>query len=152
MLPNSVTLGEKSTSIAIVAALIKRIVTIGVRKTATCSSSATASSAGSRWAPRELTRHGIFCAHKRAKSLDARLGPKTFQIGLLGRAEHLDAFFREVIVETGKREPGTVNGRLANFPMKPDPLSFQLQMKLLPMRSIKTVNRDDRNVLALFAP
>ena len=35
MLPNSVTLGEKSTSIAIVAALMNRIVTIGVRKTAT---------------------------------------------------------------------------------------------------------------------
>ena len=34
MLPNSVTVGEKSASIAMVAALMKRIVTIGVRKTA----------------------------------------------------------------------------------------------------------------------
>ena len=48
MLPNSVTLGEKSTSIAMVAELMNRIVTIGVRNTATSVSSATASSSGSR--------------------------------------------------------------------------------------------------------
>ena len=35
--------------------------------------------------------------------------------------------------------------------MKADALSFQLQMKLLPVRSIKTVDGDNRDVLALIA-
>ena len=119
MLPNSVTLGEKSTSIAIVAALINRIVTIGVRKTATCSSS-------------------------------ARLRPKTFQIRLLGRAQDLDTFFREVIVEARERQTGTVNGRLADFSMKADPLPFELQVKLLSMCAIETIDGDHRDILALI--
>ena len=106
MLPNSVTVGEKSTSIAMVAALMKRIVTIGVRKTAICSSSATASRAGSRCAPREMTMQGIFCAHNAAKALRAGFGRQTGEIGLLRRAENLDAFLREIIVEPGEREAG----------------------------------------------
>ena len=48
MLPNSVTVGEKSTSSAIVAALINFIVIIGVRNTAISASSVTASSSGAR--------------------------------------------------------------------------------------------------------
>jgi hypothetical protein len=48
MLPNSVTVGEKSTSKAIVAALMNFIVIIGVRNTAICASPVTASNSGAR--------------------------------------------------------------------------------------------------------
>ena len=61
MLPNSVTDGEKSSSSAIVAALMNFIVIIGVRKTAIPADSAMESNFGARWKPREATMHGIFC-------------------------------------------------------------------------------------------
>ena len=35
--------------------------------------------------------------------------------------------------------------------MKADPLSFELQVKLLSVGAIKTLDRDNRNVPALFA-
>jgi hypothetical protein len=70
---------------------------------------------------------------------------------LLGRAQDLDALFREVVVETGERQTGTVNGRFADLSMKADPLSFELQVKLLPVCAIKTIDGDNRNVPALFA-
>jgi len=48
MLPNSVTVGEKSISKAIVAALMNFIVIIGVRNTAIVASPVTASNSGAR--------------------------------------------------------------------------------------------------------
>jgi len=65
MLPHSVTDGEKSSSSAIVAALMNFIVIIGVRKTAIPASSAMDSNSGARWKPREATMHGIFASRVR---------------------------------------------------------------------------------------
>ena len=54
MLPNSVTVGEKSISSAIVAALMNFIVIIGVRNTAICAFSVTASKSGANPTSAEL--------------------------------------------------------------------------------------------------
>ena len=44
-----------------------------------------------------------FLRAQTAETLDASLARETFQVRLLGRAEDLDAFFGEVIIEAGKR-------------------------------------------------
>ena len=63
MLPNSVTVGEKSISRAIVAALMNFMVIIGVRNTAIFASAVTPSNSGARRNPRDMTRHGILRSH-----------------------------------------------------------------------------------------
>src|SRR5207302_1112358 len=68
-----------------------------------------------------------------------------------GRAEDLDAFFGEVIIEAGEREAGTIDGRLADLAMKTDALALEFQVQLVRMRAIKTLDGDDRDVLALIA-
>jgi hypothetical protein len=73
-----------------------------------------------------------------------------FQIRLLSGAQDLDAFFREVTVKTGERQSGTVNGRFADFSMKTDPLSFELEVKLLSVGAIKTIDGDNRDIFALI--
>jgi hypothetical protein len=69
---------------------------------------------------------------------------------LFGRAQDLDAFLREVIIETGERQTGTVNGWFADFSMKADPLSFELEVKLVSVCAIKTIDGDNRDIFALI--
>ena len=77
MLPNSVTVGEKSISKAIVAALINFMVIIGVRNTAIFASAVTDSKSGARWNPRDITKHGILRSHnfrnRLVRSFDRKL-------------------------------------------------------------------------------
>src|SRR5947209_2204250 len=79
MLPNSVTVGEKSISNAIVAALINFIVIIGVRNTAIFASAATASKSDARWKPRDTTRHGILRWHNSRNLFTRMLEGKLFR-------------------------------------------------------------------------
>ena len=85
------------------------------------------------------------------EALDARLGWKISQVGLLGCAEDLDPFLREIIVKAGKREAGAVDRRLANFAMKSDLLSFQLQLEFLAVARKKLSTVTTGIFRALFA-
>src|SRR5207248_1284875 len=91
-----------------------------------------------------------FLRAQTAETLDAFSRRKTFQVRLFGRAEDLDPFFGEVIIEAGEREAGTVDGGLANLAMKTDALAFEFQVQLLAVGAIETLDRDDRDILALI--
>src|SRR5438034_7964286 len=70
---------------------------------------------------------------------------------MLSCSQHLNAFLCEIRVEPGQCEPGTVNGWLANFPMKPHARAFQLHVQLFRMRIVKPFNSDNRNAFLLTA-
>lgn len=70
---------------------------------------------------------------------------------MLSCSQHLNAFLGEIGVEPGEREPGTVNGWLANFPMKPHARAFQLHMELFSVRIVKPFDRDNRDAFLLIA-
>jgi hypothetical protein len=86
-----------------------------------------------------------------AKALNTCPARETFQVRLLGRAEDLHAFLREIIIEARERQAGAVNGRLADLPMKTDALSFELELQLPLVSLVETIDRDNRNILALIA-
>ncbi len=54
-------------------------------------------------------------------------------------------------VETGEREPGSVNGWLANFAVKPYTRPFQLHLEFFSVRIVKAFNRDNRDAFLLIA-
>src|SRR5262249_34497717 len=66
-------------------------------------------------------------------------------------AQNLDTFFGEVSVEARKSKAGPINGRLANFAMKTDERTLQLDLKLLGVGIIEALHRHDRYALALIA-
>ena len=68
---------------------------------------------------------------------------------MLSCSQHLNAVLGELRVEPGQREPGTVNGWFANFPMKSHARAFQLHVQLFSMRIVKPFNSDNRNALLL---
>jgi hypothetical protein len=70
---------------------------------------------------------------------------------MLSCAEDLDAFLGEVRVETGKRETRTIDGRFADFSMKPDARPFQFHLQLFGVRIVETLDRYDWNCFALTA-
>src|SRR5436190_24162597 len=67
------------------------------------------------------------------------------------RAEHLHTFLGEIGVKPGKREPGTIDGRLANFSMKADGRSLKLHLQLFGVRFIKALDRDNWKAVLLIA-
>src|SRR5204862_679177 len=75
-----------------------------------------------------VNQAGNFLLAQASKTLEARLGPQTFQIRLLRCAQNLHPLFGEIVVETGERKTGAVDGRFADFAVKTDRLSFQLQL------------------------
>jgi hypothetical protein len=70
---------------------------------------------------------------------------------MFGCSQYLHPFLGEIRVETGEREPGAVNGWLANFPMKPHTRAFQLHVELFSVRIVKPFDRDNRNAFLLIA-
>ena len=132
MLPNSVTVGEKSSSSAIVAALMNFIVIIGVRKTAIASFVGDGEQIGIEMRTARNDDAGNFLRAKRAETAPPNLGRQTLEVRLLGRAENLHAFLGEISVEAGEREAGTIDRGLANLAMKADTLAFQLELQVSP--------------------
>ena len=96
MLPNSVTVGEKSSSSAIVAALMNFIVIIGVRKTAISAASAIASRFRRQVEAARDDDAGDLLLAEGAKSRLPLTRRQALEIGLLRRAEHLYPFLREI--------------------------------------------------------
>ena len=88
---------------------------------------------------------GNFLPAKAAETLGAGPRRETIEIRLLGRAQDLDAFFGEVIVEAGEGETGAVDGGLADFSMKADAIALQLQLQCFGVRLIETFHGDDRH-------
>ncbi len=70
---------------------------------------------------------------------------------MLRRTENLDAFLSEISIESGERESRTIDGRLADFSMKPDAWAFQLHLQLLGVRIVKTFHRDHRHAFSSIA-
>ena len=69
---------------------------------------------------------------------------------MLGCAKNLDAFLGEISIETGEREAGTINGRLADLAMKPNARPFQFHLQLLRVGIVKTFDGNHRHCLALM--
>ena len=90
-------------------------------------------------------------AQAREIALRAALGGRLFRYECSAAPEHLNAFLGEISVEPGKRETGTVDRRLANFPMKAYARPFQLHVQLLSMRIVKAFNRNNRDAFLLIA-
>src|SRR2546423_14469668 len=93
-----------------------------------------------------------FLGAQTAEALNALPARKTFEVRLLCRAEHLDAFLGEITVKTRERQSGPIDCRLPDLAMKADALAFELQLEFLAMRVVKTFHGDDRNVLPQIAP
>src|SRR5712691_11532893 len=150
MLPNSVTVGEKSTSSAMVAALINFIVIMGVRNTAIFSS---ADRQQRRIEMKSARDHETrnFSSAEIAKAFYAKSLRQTFEVGMLSRAEDLDALLREVTEETGKRQTRAINRGLANFPMKSHSRTFQLHVQLFRVQIVKALDRDNGHALLQIA-
>ena len=105
MLPNSVTVGEKSTSSAIVAALMNFIVIIGVRKTA-ISLLPPGEQLGLEMSAAGSDQAGNLLRAKRAETRLPLPRRQTLQVGFFRRAQDLHALFREITVEPGEGEAG----------------------------------------------
>src|SRR5262249_28880135 len=86
-----------------------------------------------------------------AKAFHADCRRQTFQIGMFRCAQHLHTFLGEVRVEPREREPGTIDGRLANFPMETHAWSLELHLQFFGVRIIKALDRDNWNALLLIA-
>jgi hypothetical protein len=67
------------------------------------------------------------------------------------RAQNLHPFLGEIRVETRKRQAGTVDGWLANFPMKPHARAFELHLQFFGMAIVKALDRDNRDAFLLIA-
>ena len=70
---------------------------------------------------------------------------------MLGGPEHLHALLGEISVETREREPGAIDGGLANFPMEPNPRPFQVHLQLLGVRIVKALDRYNWDTLLPIA-
>jgi hypothetical protein len=70
---------------------------------------------------------------------------------MLGCSEYLDTLLGEIRVETGEREPWSVNGWLTNLSMKPHTRAFQLHVELFSVRNVKSFDRDNWNAFLLIA-
>ena len=70
---------------------------------------------------------------------------------MLGRSQYLHPFLGEICVESGEREPGAVNGWLANFAVKSDARTLELHVQLLGVRIVKSFDRDNWNAFLLIA-
>src|SRR5207247_4493886 len=86
-----------------------------------------------------------------AKPLDAQFRGQTFQIRMFRCAQHLHTFLGEIGVEPRERESGAIDGGLANLSMEPDARALELYLQLFSVRTIKTLNRNNRNALLLIA-
>ena len=69
---------------------------------------------------------------------------------MLGCSEYLNTFFSEICVETGEREPRSVNGGLANFPMKPNARALEFHLQFFRVTVVKGLNGDNRDALLLI--
>ena len=152
MLPNSVTVGEKSNSSAIVAALMNFIVIIGVRKTAIPCSFAIASSSGERWNAARDDETGNLLVAERAKAELSLPHREVFEVGMFRRTQNLDALLGEVGEEPGEREAGAVDRRLADAPLEADRFALELQLQRLGVQLEKAADRDHGDVHPLLAP
>src|SRR6516165_8944360 len=70
---------------------------------------------------------------------------------MFSRAQDLDTFLGEVSVEARKRKPGTIDGRLADFAVKPDARALQFHLQFLGVRIVETLHRYYRHNLRLIA-
>lgn len=70
---------------------------------------------------------------------------------MLSRTQHLHALLGEVGVKTRQREPGAIDGWLANLPMEPNPRPFELHLQLLGVRIVKAFDCNNRNAFPLIA-
>ena len=102
-------------------------------------------------APRRDQARNFFRAQT-TEALDALPPGETFQIRLLRGAQDLDSFLGEIIVEAGERQTRPIDRRLADFAMKSDALSFELQLQFPAVRDEETLDGDNRNVLPQIAP
>ena len=69
---------------------------------------------------------------------------------MLGCSEYLNTFFSEICVETGEREPGSVNGWLANFAVKSHSRAFKFHVELFGVTVVKALDGDNRDALLLI--
>src|SRR5438552_11862582 len=66
-------------------------------------------------------------------------------------AQDLHALLREISVEPGERQTGTIDRRLANFSVKAHARTVQFHQQLLGMRVIKALDRNQRDAFLLIA-
>src|SRR5205807_8000497 len=62
-----------------------------------------------------------------AEAFDPQFGRKTFEVGVLRRAQYLDTFLGEITEEPTQGETRAVDRGLANFAVKPNARAFQSQ-------------------------
>ena len=151
MLPNSVTVGEKSSSSAIVAALMNFIVIIGVRKTATPAAFGDRQQIRRKMEPARGDDARNFLRAERAEARVSLPARQILEVGLLRRAEHLHPLLSEISVEPGEREARAIDGRLADAPLEADLPAFQFELQRLGVLFEKAFHRDDRDVHPLLA-
>jgi hypothetical protein len=127
----SVVEGANSLSMHRVARFTKFIVIIGVRKIGRWRSSATASIG---WVGVVIAReHEARDAARTAMPFKISIcwrWRERLQVGHLGGAEHLDAFVREILEETGERERRAVDRALADEPVQAGLAGHELQLQL----------------------
>ena len=147
MLPNSVTVGEKSSSSAIVAALMNFIVIIGVRKHCDRRPLPRSRATRAKMEPARDDEAGDFLRAERRESVACRCRRReTFEIRLLCRAEHLDPLLGEIGIEAGEGEAGAIDCRLADAPLEADSAALEFELQRFGVLPEKAFHRHDRHV------